>query len=161
MDGSRRSYTKLLLSLPPDAVALIYLYFVFLLYVSAAALRFIYHPEATPEDMDAAANAAPVSTEIHTGFFWWPATQVSAHVMQLKASFIQLNGHSTRMVIVGMFLVSLGLPTVLMVAITATNPASATISRPAKYMRPTVSNFLVLAATVAEALQLSASTFQV
>lgn len=44
MDGSRRSFTKLLLSLPPDAVVIIYLYFLLLVYVSAAALLFIYDP---------------------------------------------------------------------------------------------------------------------
>lgn len=63
-------------------------------------------------------------------------------------------------VLVSVFLVCLGVPTVAMVAVTAANPASATITRPAKHMRPTVANCLVLAATVAEAVQLSASTFQ-
>ena len=129
------------------------MYFIALLYVSAAALRFIYNP--TPP------AAAQSSHEPLAGWLWWPVAQVSASLLALEGVAVYGRHHTCMMILVSIFLVCLGVPTVCMVAVTATNPASSTIMRPAKHMRPTAANCLALAATVAEAVQLSASTFQV
>lgn len=177
-----RALRKLLLVLPPDATLLIYMYFLLLLYISAAALSVILvsrpwplEPGAPPPPASTRrgllrglepAAAVPADGRTHglEAAIWMPAVFVLRTLDALAPAAAEPGGSAGDaygMLLIGVFLVSLGLPLVLLVWVTASNPASSTILHPAKFMRPTVSNLLVLSATVAEAVQLSASTFQV
>lgn len=168
-------FRKLLLTLPPDATLLIYMYFFLLLYIVAAALSLFLGARARkaadalgPADADADAAAAPAP---ESGAFeetdragleegiWLPVMSALHSLDGLASNQGTRSGFGP--LLIGVFLVVLGLPLVLLVFVTASNPASSTILHPSKFMRPTVSNLLVLSATVAEAVQLSASSFQV
>lgn len=171
--GPQRAYRNLLLMLHPDVSLLIYAYFFLLLYVSAAALTVILVPRPPPGPPVATPALAPHPRTLLTGAsarntwtgleaaVWLPLVAALHRVSGLTRTTGLAVADDSGTLLIGTFLVSLGLPLVLLVWVTASNPASSTILHPAKFMRPTVSNLLVLSATVAEALQLSASTFQV
>lgn len=162
--------------LPPDATLLIYAYFFLLLYISAAALSVILvrRPPATAAPamalhqrallQSATATTTPAAT-LRTGLeagMWAPLVSMLHRLSGIAVAGVPATATADYgTLLIGMFLVSLGVPLVLLVWVTASNPASSTILHPAKFMRPTLANLLVISATVAEAVQLSASTFQV
>lgn len=176
--GPKRAFRTLLLMLPPDATLLIYSYFFLLLYISAAALSVILVPRppaaavaAAPEpaphqrallqSSPGEAAAATLGTGLEAGV-WAPLVRVLHRLGGMTFAGVPATATADYgTLLIGMFLVSLGVPLVLLVWVTASNPASSTILHPAKFMQPTLSNLLVLSATLAEAVQLSASTFQV
>eukprot|EP00892_Ulva_mutabilis_P009323 jgi/Ulvmu1/6763/UM030_0099.1 len=186
--GAPRAFRKLLLMLPPDATLLIYMYFLLLLYLSAAALYLFLVPGPSDSRSDtraqlphtAAAATSPTTPAATLSHFahdpavdnrpgleasiWLPVASMLralSGAVDMHAAASAAAAADLGTLLIGVFLVSLGLPLVLLVWVTASNPASSTILHPSKFMRPTVSNLLVLSATVAEAVQLSASSFQV
>ena len=101
MRAPRRSFAKLLVTLPPDAVVVIYAYFAALLYVSAAVLWYMYaRAGAAAPPAAAAAEGAPAAAGLAqeqasallspdgegplSRWLWWPVAQVAGRLLQLQ-----------------------------------------------------------------------------
>ena len=146
----KRSYLRVICMLSPDLVIYIHLYFFLLLYITTSALYLLLYAYAEEDEHSHAIF------RYFANFVLSSVRSVHFDAVSGTTYHYDRNDH-----LVWWFICTLGLPVVILIVMTGSNPGSATILRPAQFMRPTIPNLLVIVSTLLEGFQLSATTFQV